>query len=319
MIKTAIFAGGCFWCMVKPFDTYPGVKSVEVGYTGGTTVNPTYDDVCTGNTGHREAVQIVYDESQMPYRELLEIYFLSIDPTDGDGQFADKGESYKTAIYYSDEAQRKEAETYIEALQLSGRYDRPIKVQLVQAKPFYRAEEYHQNYYKTHHNHYERYYEGSGRKNQVERNKAKFLEKKEKSALKSKLTPLQYQVTQESGTEPPFTNEYDHTFEDGIYVDVVTGKPLFSSKDKFDSGCGWPAFTKPIHPLSLYEKTDESHGMRRVEVRSSSGDSHLGHVFEDGPLEMGGLRYCINSASLRFIPKDKLEENGLGKYREQFK
>ena len=315
-IKQATFAGGCFWCMVKPFDEYPGVVKIEVGYTGGHVENPSYEEVCAHHTGHQEAVQITYDEAILPYRELVEIFFRSIDPTDPDGQFNDRGETYHTAIFYHDEAQKAIAETYKHELEVSGLFEKPIVVPIVAAMPFYKAEDYHQDYYKKNRFYYDRYYKGSGRKNFLDtywhRNPYKEQE------LKEKLTPLQYQVTQENGTEAPYGNAFYEHDEEGIYVDIVSGKPLFSSKDKFHSGCGWPAFTKPIAPISVYEKEDLSHGMHRIEIRSSYADSHLGHVFQDGLRETGGLRYCINSAALRFIPYDKMEEEGYGAYLNLF-
>lgn len=311
-IKKAIFAGGCFWCMVKPFDELPGIISIVAGYTGGHVENPTYEEVCAHSTGHVEAVEITYDEDKMPYRELVEIFFRSIDPTDPDGQFHDRGETYHTAIFYQDEMQKEVAEKYKKELEKTGYFDKPIVVPIKPAMPFYEAEEYHQDYYKKNPLRYRLYYKGSGRE--------KFIKDKwyrnpyDKEELKKRLNDLQYRVTQENATEAPFINEYDEHFEEGIYVDIVSGKPLFSSKDKFNSGCGWPAFSKPIIQNAVYDKEDTSHGMHRIEVRSSHADSHLGHVFEDGPRELGGLRYCINSAALRFIPKDRMEEEGYGGY-----
>lgn len=311
-IKKAIFAGGCFWCMVKPFDELPGIISIVAGYTGGHVENPTYEEVCAHSTGHVEAVEITYDEDKMPYRDLVEIFFRSIDPTDPDGQFHDRGETYHTAIFYQDEMQKEVAEQYKKELEKTGYFDKPIVVPIKPAMPFYEAEDYHQDYYKKNPLRYRLYYKGSGRE--------KFIKDKwyrnpyDKEELKKRLNDLQYRVTQENATEAPFINEYDEHFEEGIYVDIVSGKPLFSSKDKFNSGCGWPAFSKPIIQNAVYDKEDTSHGMHRIEVRSSHADSHLGHVFEDGPRELGGLRYCINSAALRFIPKDRMEEEGYGSY-----
>ncbi|MBS5799656.1 MAG: peptide-methionine (R)-S-oxide reductase MsrB [Clostridiales bacterium] len=311
-IKKAIFAGGCFWCMVKPFDELPGIISIVAGYTGGHVENPTYEEVCAHSTGHVEAVEITYDEDKMPYRELVEIFFRSIDPTDPDGQFHDRGETYHTAIFYQDEMQKEVAEQYKKELEKTGYFDKPIVVPIKPAMPFYKAEDYHQDYYKKNPLRYRLYYKGSGRE--------KFIKDKwyrnpyDKEELKKRLNDLQYRVTQENATEAPFINEYDEHFEEGIYVDIVSGKPLFSSKDKFNSGCGWPAFSKPIMQSVVYDEEDTSHGMHRIEVRSSHADSHLGHVFEDGPRELGGLRYCINSAALRFIPKDRMEEEGYGSY-----
>lgn len=311
-IEIAIFAGGCFWCMVKPFDQWPGIKSVRVGYTGGNTKNPTYQEVCSKTTGHVEAVRIEYDPSIISYDEIVKIYFQSIDPTDDGGQFADRGPSYQTAIFYTTEQQNEIATNYIKMLNEKGIYDNPIAVKVLPAKEFYEAEEEHQDYYKKNSLHYKLYYKGSGRKNFIENNNYRNQYKSEE--LKEKLTSIQYHVTQENGTESPYSNEFDSHFEKGIYVDIVSGKPLFSSSDKFQSGCGWPAFSKPIIGQAVYEKEDSTHGMNRTEVRSTSADSHLGHVFNDGPEESGGLRYCINSASLRFIPKSKMVEEGYGEY-----
>ena len=312
MDKLATFAGGCFWCMVKPFDQYEGVKRVVSGYTGGHTENPTYEEVCSDTTGHIEAIQITYDDELISYEDLLNIYWKQIDPTDSGGQFNDRGHKYKTVIFYHDEKQKELAEKSKQELQESGIFKLPIATEILKATVFYEAENYHQDYYKKNPNHYYSYYVGSGRyffkKESWDRNNLN------RELLKEKLTPIQFEVTQNDKTEPAFKNEYYDNKEEGIYVDIVSGEVLFSSKDKFDSGCGWPSFTKPVKETSIMEKSDFTHGMFRTEVRSSKANSHLGHVFNDGPKEFGGLRYCINSASLKFIPKDEMEEAGYKDY-----
>ncbi|WP_269409117.1 peptide-methionine (R)-S-oxide reductase MsrB [Lentibacillus daqui] len=313
--ELATFAGGCFWCMVEPFDERPGIKKVVSGYTGGTTENPTYEEVCTHTTGHVEAVQITFDPAIMPYEQLVETFWQQIDPTDAGGQFNDRGESYQTAIFYHNPKQKEIAEASKQKLAESGKFSRPIVTPILPAKPFYPAEEEHQHYYKTHSFHYNLYKKGSGRADFIKRN---WQNSYDKSKLKEQLTPIQYHVTQENGTERPFQNEYWDNKKDGIYVDIVSGEVLFSSKDQFDAGCGWPSFTKPIDKYHVKENTDTSHGMIRTEVRSKEADSHLGHVFDDGPKEHGGLRYCMNSAAMRFIPKEKMDEEGYGQYTHLF-
>jgi len=314
--ELATFAGGCFWCMVTPFEEMPGIQEVVSGYTGGRTENPTYEEVCSETTGHAEAVQIAYDPEIMPYEKLLGIFWQQIDPTDPGGQFHDRGESYRTAIFYHTEEQRKLAEASKAELEASGRFDRPIVTAIEPADPFYPAEDYHQDFHRKNPYRYKMYRKGSGRDAFIERH---WRMEKDADELKKRLTPLQYEVTQNNGTEPPFRNEFwDHN-EEGLYVDIVSGEPLFTSMDKFDSNCGWPSFTKPLRSGSVVERTDLSHGMVRTEVRSREADSHLGHVFDDGPRDHGGLRYCINSAALRFIPKDDLEKEGYAEYRKLFK
>lgn len=302
--KLATFAGGCFWCMVSPFDKIDGIIKVVSGYTGGPAANPTYKEVCSGTTGHYEAVQITYDPDQISYENLLQIYWQQIDPTDPGGQFNDRGQSYQTAIFYHDNEQLRLAEESKKVLDESGRFQKPVVTPILPAMPFYPAEDYHQDYHKKNSFHYTRYRKGSGRENFINQ-----YWPKDKSFLKNKLTELQYHVTQENGTEPPFQNEFWNNEREGIYVDIVSGAPLFSSKDKFNSSCGWPSFTKPILSASVGERIDLGHGMTRTEVRSKESDAHLGHVFPDGP-GPDGLRYCINSASLRFIPKESLEREG---------
>lgn len=313
--ELATFAGGCFWCMVTPFDEMPGIIGVRSGYTGGHTENPTYAEVCTGKTGHLEAVQIKFDPEVFPYQKLLGIFWAQIDPTDAGGQFGDRGSSYRTAIFYHNDEQKQQAEASKQELQESGRFNKPIVTEILPAKPFYEAEEAHQDYARKNPKHYERYGEASGRKPFI---REYWNDKPDKEELKQKLTPLQYQVTQENGTETPFDNEYWNNEQDGIYVDVVSGEPLFSSEDQYDAGCGWPSFTKPLNSQQVKEKKDLSHFMVRTEVRSKSADSHLGHIFNDGPKEAGGMRYCMNSASMRFVPKEDLSKEGYEEYQGLF-
>ncbi|MCD5322913.1 peptide-methionine (R)-S-oxide reductase MsrB [Pontibacillus sp. HN14] len=295
--------------MVEPFDQRPGIHKVVSGYTGGHMENPTYMDVVTDTTGHVEAVQITFDPEIFPYEHLLQVFWQQIDPTDAGGQFADRGESYSTAIFYHNERQKELALKSKHELQESGKFKAPIVTEILPASTFYTAEEKHQDYYKKQPYHYKRYKQGSGRKDFIETH---WKMEKDPNQLKETLSPMQYKVTQENGTEPPFRNEYYDHEEEGIYVEVVSGEPLFSSRDKYDAGCGWPSFTRPIDSYFVEENMDTTHGMIRTEVRSRAGDSHLGHVFDDGPKEEGGLRYCINSAALKFIPKHELEQNGYG-------
>ncbi|MBQ6459883.1 MAG: peptide-methionine (S)-S-oxide reductase MsrA [Exiguobacterium sp.] len=311
----ATFAGGCFWCMVKPFHKYEGVERVISGYTGGHVDNPTYQQVCSETTGHLEAVEITFDPEVISYEELLRIYWRQIDPTDGGGQFNDRGESYRPAIFYHSEEQQAAAERSKQEVEDSGRFDRSIEVDIRPAKTFWEAEDYHQDYYKKNPFRYEMYRVGSGRAKFI---KEAWSDRKQQQALRERLTPMQYKVTQENGTEPPFQNEYWDEEREGLYVDIVDGTPLFTSHDKFQSNCGWPSFSRPIEEKRVDLNMDTTHHMVRTEVRSKQGDSHLGHVFDDGPKELGGLRYCINSAALRFVPVEELEEAGYGEYKHLF-
>lgn len=319
-LMTATFAGGCFWCMEAPFEQIPGVSKVVSGYTGGARANPTYEQVSSGATGHVEAIQVYYDPTKVSYEKLLEVFWRNIDPTDDAGQFVDKGSQYKTAIFYHNEEQKNLAEASKKKLAESGKFASHIVTPILEAKAFYPAEDYHQGYYKTHPFQYRFYKMNSGREQFIEKiwgKENQEIGKVNQEDLKKKLTPLQYKVTQEAGTETPFQNEYWDNHREGIYVDVVTGEALFSSKDKFDSGTGWPSFTKPLENSSIQENKDMSHGMIRTEVRSKKGGSHLGHVFSDGP-GPDGNRYCINSASLRFVPKEDLIREGYGEYLKLF-
>ena len=332
-LERATFAGGCFWCIESAFDKLEGVETALSGYIGGSAETANYSAVSAGMSDHYEAVEIRFDPKQVSYEKLLDVFWRQIDPTDEGGQFADRGRQYRTAIFVHDAEQRKLAEASKAALDKDGPFEAPIVTPIVEAQPFYLAEEYHQDYWKKEPERYKRYRYGSGRTpflmavwgQQGEAAKTsgarwtgkENFKKPADDELQARLTPLQYYVTQEDGTERPFQNEYWDNKREGIYVDVVSGEPLFSSGDKYASGTGWPSFTRPLVDENVVEHEDNSLLMRRVEVRSTLGDSHLGHVFDDGPAPTG-LRYCINSAALRFVPREALEQEGYGKYASLF-
>ncbi len=337
--KTAILGGGCFWCVEADLEKLSGVISVVSGYTGGTTDRPTYEDYARG--GHREVVEITYDPSLVTYGNLIEYLVKHSDPTDGQGSFNDRGAEYAPAVYYADEEEREEALRVIEEIDAKKMYEKPIAVAVLPRMPFWTAEEYHQDYYKKNPVRYGYYRSASGRDDFTEKHwgkdtgisvterpqgevasgaGAKWMsyEKPSDAELRAMLTPLEYRVTQKEGTEPSFENEYDKNQAEGIYVDRISGEPLYSSKDKYDSGTGWPSFVKPISLDVVTLREDRGFLGVRTEVRSRYADSHLGHVFDDGPSDRGGKRYCMNSAALRFIPKENMEKEGYGEYLKIF-
>jgi peptide methionine sulfoxide reductase msrA/msrB len=341
-----ILAGGCFWCTESEFNHVSGVVSAVSGYADSEKPNPTYQEVGSAKVKVREAVEVIYDPRIISVSKILELYWKHIDPTDVGGSFADRGYHYTSAIYFTNDTQKLEAERLKKNIDESKKFTKPVATEILPYVNFYAAEEYHQDYKDKNPVRYSAYREGSGRNtfirnnwsgtsvlvkeifkdnniNTIDKNKMnisqpwKNFTAKEKEERLKMLTPLQFKVTQEEGTERSFQNEYDTNKEKGIYVDIVSGEPLFLSSDKYDSGTGWPSFVKPIREDVVTLKVEDGIFSSRTEVRSVIADSHLGHVFDDGPSDRGGERYCMNSAALRFIPLAQMESEGYGEYVKQ--
>lgn len=322
-LENAYFAWGCFWCMEGIFEWQPWVEKAVVWYIGWTVKEANYRQVSTGKTEHREAVKVSYDPANIDFEKIVELFWTQIDPTDPNGQFADKWFHYTTAIYYSNDQEKSIIEASKKALVDSGKFDKDIVTKILSVTEFFEAESYHQDYYKKSSFRYNLYAKGSGRKWFIEENWAERIgELNEQTygeeALRERLTPLEYAVTQQDATEPAYDNKYWNNKQPWIYVDIIDGTPLYSSIDKYDSKTGWPSFSKAIKDENVFTKTDRKLFISRTEARSVSSDAHLGHIFQDGPEEQWGLRHCINSASLRFIPVDELEQEWYTEYVELF-
>lgn len=337
---SALFANGCFWCVEHDLENVPGVITVVSGFAGGKSIDPTYDDYNQG--GHREVVEVTYDPTMVSYANLVEHILKHGDPTDGEGSFYDRGAAYAPAVYYATEEEKTTAAAVIKAIDMSGKFTKPITVPVLPRPMFYAAEEYHQDYAKKNPVRYNYYRAASGRTKFYQSVWGSSVDtfeysttpevtvatntmptpftadswnnyvKPSEEILRQQLSEVAYRVTQEDSTERSNTSELDKNYEPGIYVDIVSSEPLFSSKDKFNSGTGWPSFVKPLSAEVVTLHEDKKLFSTRTEVRSRFADSHLGHVFPDGPADRGGMRYCMNGAALRFIPQAEMEAAGYG-------
>lgn len=327
MEREIYLAGGCFWGVEHFFKKIDGITYTQVGYANSLIDTPTYREVCSGRTGAVETTHIKYDSSKIALSFILEMLYKIIDPVSLNKQGGDIGTQYRTGIYFTDRSDLSIIQTSIQELQK--KYRKPIAIEVEPLLNFFSAEDYHQDYLDANPGGYchvprDMFYIAKTAQcppEYLERDSTLRAAPQGLTAREtaiSKLTPLQRSVAIDNGTERPFANEYWDFDQEGIYVDVVSGRALFSSRDKFPSECGWPAFARPIEEACVYNKLDKTHGMIRTEVRSMSADIHLGHVFNDGPTELGGLRYCINSAALRFVPRDSLADQGYAQYEHLF-
>ena len=334
--SSAYFAGGCFWCLESDFEKLDGVVEAVSGYSGGQEDNPTYESVSAHTGNHRESVQVVYDPDKVSYAKLADFFFKHHDPSDAGGSFGDRGHSYTSAVYYETQEQKEIIDKIVNKLNDSDRFDSPVATSVEELTKFWPAEEYHQDYYIKNSLRYNGYRFASGRDQFIKKTWGDDIDKPlipeaaslsvepwaswskpSDDELRNTLSDIEYKVTQQEGTERAYTHELNDNKEQGIYVDIVSGEPLYSSRDKFDSGTGWPSFTQPIDGHFIIEKTDTKLFIKRTEVRSKYADSHLGHVFNDGPKDKGGLRHCINGAAMRFVPLDKMEGEGYGQWIDQ--
>lgn len=338
-LRTMLVAGGCFWCVESDLEKLPGVVSVVSGYAGGTTKNPTYKNYASG--GHREVVEVTYDANQVSYEDILIVTMKTTDPTDDNGTFGDRGDKYSAAFYYEDVTQKALIDTLIREVDEQGPYDKPLAIDVEVRPTFWPAEDYHQDYYKGTLTQlkYQYYRNASGRNDFIKRywgtdvgptlpwrnqpnlsttNQPSYMwndyVKPDQAELQATLEATAFKVTQKNGTERAGTSPLDKNVEKGIYVDILSGEPLFSSKDKFDSGTGWPSFVRPITATAVTEHEDRALFSVRTEIRSAIADNHLGHVFTDGPRDRGGLRYCMNGVALRFVPEAEMVAAGYGDF-----